>query len=61
MKQKPKLKEFVANKPVGDTMQLCPLCYMIHKPDEHDYVELYYFTLEACTEAVKLNWTITQD
>ena len=28
---------------------------------EHDYVELYYFTLEGCTEAVKLDHTIAQD
>ena len=60
-KKKPKLKEFVANKPVGDTTQLHPSRYAIHKLDERDYVELYYFTLEGCTEAVKLDRTITQD
>ena len=60
-KKKPKLKEFVANKPVGDTTQLRPSRYAIHKLDERDYVELYYFTLEGCTEAVKLDRTIAQD
>ena len=60
-KKKPKLKEFIANKPVGDTMQLRPSCYAIHKLDECDHVELYYFTLEGCTEAVKLDLTIAQD
>ena len=55
------MKEFVANKPVGDTTQLCPSCYATHKLDEHDYVELYYFTLEGCMEAVKLDRTIAQD
>ena len=60
-KKKPKLKEFVANKPVGDTTQLRPSRYAIHKLDERDYVELYYFTLEGCTEAVKLYRTIAQD
>ena len=42
-------------------MQLHPLRYTIHKLDECDYVELYYFTLEGCTEAVKLDWTVAQD
>ena len=60
-KKKPKLKEFVANKPVGDTTQLRPSRYAIHKLDECEYVELYYFTLEGCTEAVKLDRTIAQD
>lgn len=60
-KKKPKLKGFVANKPIGDTTQLHPLRYAIHKLDKHDYIELYYFMLEGCTEAVRLDWTITQD
>ena len=57
-KKKPKLKEFVANKPVKDTTQLCPSRYAIHKLDEREYVELYYFTLEGCTEASKIDRTI---
>ena len=35
-KKNPKLKEFVANKPVGDTTQLRPSHYTIHKLDEHN-------------------------
>jgi len=60
-KKKPKLKGFVANKPVRDNTQLRPSRYAIHKLDEREYVELYYFTLEGCTEAVKLDRTIAQD
>ena len=60
-KKKPKLKEFVANKLVKDTAQLCPSRYAIHKLDEWEYVELYYFTLEGCMEALKIDCTITQD
>jgi len=60
-KKKPKLKGFVANKPVKDTMQLCPSRYMIHKLEECKYIKLYYFTLEGCTEATKLDCTIAQD
>ena len=39
-KKKPNLKVFIANKPVGDTTQLRPSCYVIHKLDERNYVEL---------------------
>ncbi|KIJ89442.1 hypothetical protein K443DRAFT_687279 [Laccaria amethystina LaAM-08-1] len=60
-KKRPKLKDFVANRPVGDTTQLRPSRYAVHKLDEREYIELYYFTLEGCTEAVKLDRTIAQD
>ena len=60
-KKKPKLKDLALNKPVRYTTQLCPLRYAIHKLEEHDYVELHYFTLEGCTEATKHNRTIAQD
>jgi len=60
-KKKPKLKDFVANKLVKDTMQLRPSRYMIHKLEEHEYIKLYYFTLEGCMEATKLDCTIAQD
>jgi hypothetical protein len=60
-KKKPKLKDFVANKRVKDTTPLHPSCYAIHKLDEREYVELYYFTLEGCTEASKVDRTIAQD
>lgn len=60
-KKKPKVKDFVDNKPVKDTIQLRPSRYAIHKLDEREYVELYYFTLEGCTEASKIDRTIAQD
>ncbi|KIJ94650.1 hypothetical protein K443DRAFT_11944 [Laccaria amethystina LaAM-08-1] len=60
-KKSPKVKDFVANKPVKDTMQLRPSHFAIHKLDECEYVELYYFILEGCTEAVRLDHTIAQD
>ena len=44
-KKKLKLKDFVANKPVKDTAQLFPSHYAIHKLDEQEYIELYYFTV----------------
>ena len=60
-KKKLKLKDFVANKPVKVTAQLFPSHYAIHKLDEQEYIELYYFTLEGCTEAWKIDCTIGQD
>ena len=58
-KKKPKVKDFVTNKPVKDTTQLFPSHYAIQKLDEQEYIELYHFTLEGCTEALKIDHTIT--
>ena len=44
-----------------DATQLSPLCYTIHKLDKWEYIELYYFTLEGCPEATKIDCTIAQD
>ena len=44
-KEKPKLKDLAMNKPVRDTTQLHPLCFTMHKLEEHDYIELHYFML----------------
>ncbi|EDR06748.1 uncharacterized protein LACBIDRAFT_299589 [Laccaria bicolor S238N-H82] len=60
-KKKPKLKNFVPNKLVGNTVQLRPSHYAIHKLEEREYVELYYFTQDGCMEALKIDHTITQD
>jgi len=60
-KKRPKVKDFVANKPVKDTTQLHPSRFAVHKLEEREYIELYYFTLEGCTEAAKLDRTIAQD
>lgn len=60
-KKRPKVKDFVANRPVKDTTQLRPSRFAVHKLDEREYIELYYFTLEGCTEAVRLDRTIAQD
>jgi len=60
-KKRPKVKDFVTNKLVKDTMQPHPSRFAIHKLDKREYVELYYFTLEGCTEAVRLDRTIAQD
>ena len=59
--KKPKLKGLTMNKPVRDTTQLHPSRFTIHKLEEHDYVELHYFTLEGCMEAAKQDCTIAQD
>jgi len=60
-KKKLKLKDFVIDKPVRDTTQLCSSCFAIHKLKDHDYVELHYFTLEGCMEAAKQDCTIVQN
>ena len=60
-KKRPKVKDFVANRPVKDATQLRPSRFAVHKLDEWEYIELYYFTLEGCTEAVRLDRTIAQD
>jgi len=60
-KKKPKLKDFVANRLVKDTTVPCPSRYAIHKLDKREYIELYYFTLEGCMEASKMDRTIAQD
>ncbi|EDR09983.1 uncharacterized protein LACBIDRAFT_325912 [Laccaria bicolor S238N-H82] len=60
-KKRPKLKNFVPNKLVGNTVQLRPSRYAIHKLEEREYVELYYFTQDGCMEALKIDRTIAQD
>ncbi|EDQ99582.1 uncharacterized protein LACBIDRAFT_316361 [Laccaria bicolor S238N-H82] len=60
-KKKPKLKNVAPNKLVRNTVRLRPSRYAIHKLEEREYVELYYFTQEGCTEALTIDRTIAQD
>ncbi|EDR10142.1 uncharacterized protein LACBIDRAFT_325771 [Laccaria bicolor S238N-H82] len=57
-KKRPKLKGFIANKPVRDNMQLP---FVLHDTHKRNYMELYSFMMEGCLEAVRLNRTIAQD
>ncbi|KAF8961729.1 hypothetical protein BDZ97DRAFT_1905448 [Flammula alnicola] len=60
-KKKAKLRPFQANKPVATESTPRPSRFAIHKLEEHEYVELHYFTPEACVEAEKYDQTISQD
>ena len=60
-KKKPKLKDLATNKPEHDTTHLHPSRFVIHKLEECNYIELHYFMLEGCMEAMKHDCTIAQD
>ena len=50
-KKKPKINDFDKSKAIDDTITPNPSPYAINKLSNFDYVELYYFTKEACAEA----------
>ena len=50
-KKKPKINDFDESKAIDDTITPNPSPYAINKLSNFDYVELYYFTKEACAEA----------
>lgn len=60
-KKKPKLKAFTTNKLVGTLASRRPPKYALHKLEQFKYVELYYFTKEACLEAERTDQTVAKD
>jgi hypothetical protein len=60
-KKKTKIKDFTANKPVGNVVTLRPSSYALTKLRDFEYVELHYFSTEGCTEAAKHDLTVAKD
>ena len=50
-KKKPKINDFNESRAINDTITPNPSPYPINKLTNFNYVELYYFTKEACAEA----------
>lgn len=60
-KKKPKINDFDENKSIDDTIIPNPSPYTINKLTNFDYVELYYFTREACADAQSQTRSIAED
>jgi hypothetical protein len=60
-KKKPKIKDFTADKPVGNVVTLRPSSYALAKLRDFEYIELHYFSTEGCTEAAKHDLTSVKD
>ncbi|CAA7263140.1 unnamed protein product [Cyclocybe aegerita] len=60
-KRKPKVQNFTVNKVVDSVSDTCPSPYAIHKLRQGEYIELYYFTPEACSEAERAEQTAAKD
>ncbi|KAJ7076770.1 hypothetical protein B0H15DRAFT_790221 [Mycena belliarum] len=50
-KKKPKLNDFDSTKGVGDSIAPRPSSFALRKLERFEYVELWYFTREGCTDA----------
>ena len=52
-KKKPKIGDFEANRSVSTFIPPRPSSYALNKLESFEYIELFYFTLEGCLDAVK--------
>ena len=50
-KKKPKINDFIADLPPPNTIAPRPSQYALQKISSYDFVELWYFSLEGCSEA----------
>ena len=60
-KKKPKLNSFVTNCPIATAIKLRPSRFTLHKLEEHDYIELSYFTPEGCAEAASNDHAVAEE
>lgn len=60
-KKKPKLMPMVADRKVATNITNNPCKYATNKLKEFEYVELSYFTIEACSEAAKSDFTVASN
>ncbi|KAJ7059010.1 hypothetical protein C8F01DRAFT_1085467 [Mycena amicta] len=62
-KKKPKLNDFDTNKGVSDSIAPRPAAFALRKLERYEYIELWYFTREGCTDAAvsAANKTINED
>ncbi|CAA7269079.1 unnamed protein product [Cyclocybe aegerita] len=58
--KRPKIKSFTPNKTVAKLSSRRPSRYAIHKIEQLEYVELYYFTKEACLEAERTEYSVAR-
>ena len=60
-KKKPKLNSFVTNCPIATAIKLCPSHFALLKLEEHDYIELSYFTPAGCAKAASNNHAVAKE
>ena len=60
-KKKPKLKDFDEATTVGNYIAPRPAQYALRRVEDFEYVELWYFTPEGCTDATQLQLTQHDD
>ena len=60
-KKKPKMKDFDKATTVGNYIAPRPAQYALRRVEDFDYVELWYFTPEGCSDATQLQLTLHDD
>ncbi|KAG2034953.1 hypothetical protein BDR03DRAFT_817940, partial [Suillus americanus] len=60
-KKKPKMNGFDESTAVGDFLSPCPAQYAIQKLTNYKFVELWYFSLDGCREALKSSRSIAEN
>lgn len=60
-KKKPKLNDFDDDRVVGDHIVARPAAFALNKLESFEYVELWYFTQEGCTDALEHQRTQAED
>ncbi|KAG1820907.1 uncharacterized protein BJ212DRAFT_1478000 [Suillus subaureus] len=60
-KKKPKMNGFEHASSVGDYLTPCPAQYAIQKLTNFEYVELWYFLLEGCKDALKSSHSVADN
>lgn len=60
-KKKPKLKPLDKSRQVGDHIAARPSAYALNKLENHEYIELWYFTEEGCQDAADYQHTTTDE
>ncbi|KAF8877728.1 hypothetical protein CPB84DRAFT_1752062 [Gymnopilus junonius] len=60
-KKKPKLNSFVTNCPIATAIKLHPSHFALHKLEEHEYIELSYFTPDGCAEAANNDHAMAEE
>ena len=60
-KKKPKLKPLDRSRTVGDQIDSRPSAYALNKLENHEYIELWYFTTEGCQDAADYQHTVADE
>lgn len=60
-KKKPKMNDFDGSAMVNDFLTPRPSPYALHRLEDFDYVELWYFTQEGCADVTQNQYTQSKD